>query len=185
MISIICGDPAEKGDYFAIVGVDLDLKRQWVFPKYAKQWQYRTFTTVAKEIKPVIKKIRPKFFGLETNYEGPKVLAAFSKEGIPAKGISSVGTLTDENRKFWQSMDSSYTIRWMKDMKFSQCFRWSAKPSKHMRILEDQVAEIEEKRTPSGHISYGGKKGRHDDLFSAFKLCCHIARVYIERDEDA
>ena len=185
VIRIICGDPAEKGDYFAVVGVDLDIDRGWIFPKYARQWQGLTFPEVARRLKPLIRKIKPKFWGLETNYKGSEVIEAFTAAGIPAQGISSVGLLTSQHRKYWQSMDSSYTVQWMKEMKFSQSFRWPAKPTAHMKLLENQISDIEETRTPSGNFKYAGRRGRHDDLFAAFKLCCHVSRIYMEREDAA
>lgn len=194
MVRIVCGDPSgfkdieskNKGDSFGIVGIALDLDRKFVKVRYAKQWTGLSFSEVARKFKPHYNKIKPKFCGLETNNDGKAAIRVFQSMGIDAQGINTVSNLTASSRHKWQAMDKTFTVQYLKGLKYDQRIRWPIPKltTREMKILQDQVASISEYMTPNGSIGYKARRGRHDDLFSAFLLCVHMARIYMERDDN-
>ena len=183
-IRIMMGDPGRTHDPFGIVGVELDLKTFIIIPKFARHYQKMSFEKVAADMLPIVQKIKPSIFGLETNNEGKKAINEFQKQGINTKGVSTVSVLTDEHRQYWQSMDKTYTVKWVKSMIATRNIQFPSNPSPHMQALEDQISLIAEYITPNGSLSYKARNGRHDDLFMAFILCCHIARIYMDMSDE-
>ena len=194
MVRIVCGDPSgfrdidskNQGDAFALVGIELDLDRKAIHIKYAKQWTGLSFLDVAYRFKKDYNKIKPKFCGLETNNAGKSAIRDFQTVGINAHGINTVSNLNASTRHRWQAMDKTFTVQYLKQMRYEQRVIWPhpSITTRHMRILQDQFASIGEYMTNNGSVGYRAMKGRHDDLFSALLLCVHMARIYIERDEN-
>ena len=192
--TILCGDPARGNDRFAFVGASLHhtekLERHFwrINLKFARQYQKTTFEGVAADMSPIIRKVRPDFIGLESNNEGKQALAAFHQQGhTQTKSIFTTGTMTAANRKKkWESMDKPYTINWLRRCAAADgpenapaFIAAPLKPSPQMRVLLEQITMIKQYRTHTGEFSYKAISSRHDDLFMAFLLCCHVARHVI------
>ena len=192
MIRIICGDPngirntktKNDNDSFGMVGIELDLDREQVDIRYAKVWTGKSYGEVIADFKKDYMRIKPKFFGLETNNTGHVAIREFRAAGMNAHGINTVSSLTELNRHKWQAMDKAFTVQYLKKKKRAQELLWPPKSSKAMKILENQCLSISEYVTLSGKAGYKARQGQHDDLFSALLLCVHMARIYIERDKN-
>ena len=103
------------------------------------------------------------------------------------KGIFTTGTMTAKNRQTkWESMDKPYTIDWLRRCAAADGPENAPafvvpprKPSPHMQVLMEQITMIKQYRTHTGEFTYRAISSRHDDLFMAFLLCCHVARHVI------
>lgn len=192
--TILCGDPARGNDRFGLVGISLHHSEKierhfWrINIKFARQYQKTTFEGVAADMSPIIRKVRPDFLGLEINNEGRKALEAFHQQGHKhTKGIFTTGTMTAKNRQTkWESMDKPYTIDWLRRCAAADGPENAPafvvpprKPSPHMQVLMEQITMIKQYRTHTGEFTYRAISSRHDDLFMAFLLCCHVARHVI------
>ena len=149
-----------------------------------------SFDDVAQDMLPLINQVQPHYFGLETNNEGREAINAFRRHDIGVQEITTVGRLSEENRrKAIDRMDKSHTVQW-----FVQCAKspptkkpafiyFPNKPSDHMIVLQEQIQMIQVYLTPNGSFTYKAMSNRHDDLFMSFLMCCHVARIHIERTD--
>ena len=187
---IICGDPARGPDRFAFVGIRLLHReihfRNWfkINVRLAKQYHRQPFWDVAEDMLPLLLKVNPVYFGLETNNMGEGAIDAFSRLGYSdIRRITTVPAMNEINReKNWERMDKPYTVQWLVDCCHKRhsekpaLIQFPQKPSATMRVLIEQILMIQEYKTPSGFTGYKAMSSRHDDLFMAFLMCCHVAR---------
>ena len=176
----MAGDPARANDYFGACGGDIDIRKGLLYVRYAMQWKKTPFFQVAKEIKPMWKRAHPKIFALEKNNEGEKAIEMFSMAGIPVMGITTTGDVSDHGR--WEVMDKAYTVHWIQKMFRNHRIIFPTNHSIYMQMLIDQLKQVIKQRTPNGSVTYKAMRNRHDDLFSAFLILCHLARLYIGVD---
>ena len=179
-VVLIAGDPADSGDAFGLNGCEANLDKKEIRVKYARQWTGIPFSQVAYETKPLWKSVKPTIFALETNYKGTEVLREFKLKGIPVMGIKSVNRLTEENRSRWDVMEKKYTVEWVIGMIKEHRIKFPKDHSIYMQMLISQIQQIRRYRTPSGETTYRAMNNRHDDLFMAFLINCHLARLYME-----
>lgn len=183
-IKIVMGDPGRRNDPFGIVGIELDMDTHTIKPKLARQFTKTKYGVVADYILTVKKTIRPNIIGLETNNRGKRVLSIFAtKYNLKLVGINTSANLTTKTLERGLAMDKPYMIGWLKEQLQNHIIKFPSKPTVEMQVLITQIHQIVGIRTPNGSTTYKAQRGRHDDLFMAFLLCCHMARLYIRRQE--
>ena len=184
MVIIIMGDPGRSHDPFAIVGIELDMKTGKIRPRLARQFIKTKYGVVASYLLTIRQKLHPQFLGIETNNRGKSVQKLFHKKyNLKVAGIFTSSHLTEQTRQRGESMDKPYMVNWLKNYINDDMIEFPENPGDDMRELENQLGQIVSIPTLSGGISYKAQRGRHDDLFMALLLCCHIARLYLSRQE--
>ena len=146
--NIMCADPARANDRFAFVGVSLIHREAYgrhywrINVKFARQYVRTPFSMVATRMMPLIKRVSPHVFGVETNNEGKQAIAAFHAAGIPdIEPITTCGRLSEKKRRIGlNTMDKPYTVQWL-----ARCAQ--APPS-------DKPAFIYFPDRPSDHSAY-------------------------------
>lgn len=182
MIKIVMGDPGRHNDPFAIVGIEYDTETRKIYPKLARQFIQSKYGVVAEFLLAVRRSQHPNVMGLETNNRGGKVLKLFeSKYNLQMTGVFTSFDLTEETMLRGKSMDKPYMVKWLRE-NFSRVIFPQVKTA-DMQELINQINQIVGIRTPSGHMMYKAQRGRHDDLFMALLLCCHVAMVYQRRQD--
>ncbi len=183
-IRIVMGDPGRQTDPFGIVGIELNLESEIIRPRLARQFIKTRYGIVADYLRDIKENAKPDFMGLETNNRGGKVLQLFQeKYNLKLLGINTCGELTEESRERGKSMDKPFMVSWLKQQLIIDNVEFPINPSTHMAELQNQLNQIVGIRGPGGNIQYKATRGRHDDLFMAFLLCCHMARLYLRRQE--
>jgi len=173
-IRIACGDPARSHDPFGIVGIESDVINDIVRVEFAKQFFNKPYRIVAKYLTKVNNNFKPDFMGIETNYRGKKLLQLFNyKYHLPVKGIYTSSNLTEKTRRKGTVMDKPYMIDWFIRHKQQHKILFPEILTFDMSILNNQIQDISRIPTQTGY-TYKAQKGRHDDLFMALLLCCHI-----------
>ena len=184
IVKIVMGDPGRKNDPFGIVGIELDMKTGIIKPKLARQFIKTKYGVVADYLLTVRNSIKPNIIGIETNNRGKRVMNLYrEKYALKLVGINTSANLTLETLERGLTMDKPFMIGWLKEYLQNHMIKFPNNPTVEMKVLIDQIHQIVGIRTAAGHISYKAQRGRHDDLFMAFLLCCHIARLYLKRQE--
>lgn len=195
-IRIVMGDPSGTlkpfdllsdnitNDPFGIVGIQADLIQKKIHVKLARQLKNTKFSSVANEFHSIKDRIKPHFMGLETNNRGKEVLKLFkTKYHLSLHGVSTSSNLTDQTRENGYAMDKPFMINWFAEQKQDHNILFPEKPTHDMSELITQVSEISRFKSLNGSESYKRIRGRHDDLFMALLLCCHIALLYMKRHD--
>ena len=183
MVRIIMGDPGSTADPFAIVGIELDLETGNIEVKMAKQFIKTEYGIVAQYFKKLQRTIKPHFMGIETNNRGKEVQKLFhEKYDVKVAGIHTSSHMSEKKRHEGKSMDKPFTVQWLKKYMGKGHIKFLSTNNKDMKELLTQIGLISSITTLSGGITYKAHSGRHDDLFMALLLCCHIARLYMEND---
>lgn len=181
-------DPAETSDPTGIIGIHGNFITRKIHVKLAKQIKDKNKTIrlhkTASYLIKIRNKICPDFMGAETNNDGKDIIQSLKKLGISLHGISTSGNLTDETRAKGLSMDKPFMIDWFQKSKQKHFILFPPKPSQDMQELIDQICQIVEIKTPAGTSSHKAQRGRHDDLFMALLLCCHVFLVLLEKYEE-
>ena len=186
MVKIVMGDPGRSHDPFGIVGIDLDMETGKIRPKLARQFIKTKYGIVANYLLTIEKKLRPQFMGIETNNRGKNVQKLFStKYNLQVAGVFTSSNLTEKTRERGESMDKPFMIHWLRDYIDDGMVEFPEHPSEDMQELINQHSQIVGINTMTGSVSYKAQRGRHDDLFMAFLLCCHMARLYLRRQNDS
>ena len=183
---VLAGDPGRKGDPFGFCGVEMDYNTGAIYVRFARQYTKTEFADVAKDMQQVIQTVMPDAIVLESNRDGKEAIDEFKKLDDITQGINTVASMSDKNiASNPRSMDKSYTIHWLQDKMKENKIKFPAKDrtSPHMQVLIDQIAMISSYTTPNGSIGYKALRGRHDDIFMAFLLCCHTCRHQYARSE--
>ena len=173
-----------NNDPLGVVGIQANLITKKFHIKLARQFTNEKYVNVVNFLKSIKKKIHPDFMGIETNNRGKDIQELFKiKYNLPLTGINTSSHLTSKSRDKGLSMDKAFMIEWFAVQKQKHNILFSDNPSKHMSLLMDQIPQIGTMRTASGLTTYKAVRGRHDDLFLALLLCCHIALLYQKRYE--
>jgi len=173
-----------NNDPFGVVGIHANLITKKIHVKLAKQFKKEKYETVANYLQSVKKKINPDFMGIETNNRGKDILKLFeSRYSLPLHAVTTSSHLTENTRSKGFAMDKPFMINWFVEEKQKHNILFSPKPSKDMQTLIDQIPQIVSLKTLSGLTTHKAQRGRHDDLFMALLLCCHIALMYMNRYE--
>ena len=180
-IKIVCGDPARRNDAFGIVGIQSDITLDIIKIGLAKQFFNQPYSIVAKYFTKIQNNLKPDFMGIETNYRGNKLLQLFNnKYKLNLKGIYTSSNLKEETRVKGKVMDKSYMINWFVQHKLHHKIKFPEIMTPEMTTLSKQIQDMIRIPTSTGY-TYKAQKGRHDDLFMALLLCCHIHLHYRER----
>jgi len=181
MVTIVCGDPARRHDAFGIVGIESDFKNDIIRIGLAKQFFNQPYGVVANYFTKIQNTLSPDFMGIETNYRGQKLLQLFNnKYNLPIKGIYTSSNLTEKTRVSGKVMDKSYMIKWFVQHKLNHKIKFPEIMTVEMTTLQTQMNDMIRIPTQTGY-TYKAQKGRHDDLFMALLLCCHIHLHYMEK----
>ncbi len=193
-VKIVMGDPSGTlkpfeplsdnitNDPFGIVGIHADLIQKQIHVKLARQFKNTKFSVVANELHSIRNKIKPHFMGLETNNRGKEILKLFqTKYHLSLHGVSTSSNLTDQTREQGHAMDKQFMIEWFAQQKQKHNILFPKNPTPDMNELITQVSQISGFKSYNGTTSYKRIRGRHDDLFMALLLCCHIALLYMKR----
>ena len=105
------------------------------------------------------------------------------KYNLDVAGIFTSANLTEKTINRGQSMDKPEMVKWLKDTMANHQVLFPEKPSEDMQELINQIHQIVGITGPSGHTTYKAMRGRHDDLFMAFLLCCHVTILFMKRQE--
>ncbi len=186
--TIVMTDPAESSDPTGIIGIHGNFETQKIHVKLAKQFKDKDknlrLSNTANFLIAIKKTIHPDFMGAETNNDGVEIIKKLKRLGISLYGISTSANLTDETRTKGISMDKPFMIDWFKKQKEKHNILFSSEPSQDMQECIDQISEIAEIKTPGGKSSHKRLRGRHDDLFMALLLCCHVFLVLYQKWEE-
>lgn len=186
--TIIMTDPAESSDPTGIIGIHGNFKTKQIHVKLAKQITDKDknirLSKTAKFLIKMRNSIHPDFMGAETNNDGVEIIKNLKRLGISLHGISTSANLTDETRTKGTAMDKPFMIDWFKKQKIKHNILFSSEPTQDMQECIDQIAEISEISTPGGKTSHKRLRGRHDDLFMALLLCCHVFLVLYQQWEE-
>ena len=178
------GDPGRSADPFAVVGIELDMDTGKIKVKLARQFIKTKYGIVADYLLTVRKQLRPNFIGIETNNRGKKVLKLFhEKYNLKIAGIFTSANLTAKTMERGETMDKPFMVKYLKEQLQNNMIEFPPNPSEDMAELLRQINEFVGIRNPSGHTTYKAMRGRHDDLIMSLLLCCHMARLYVKRQE--
>ena len=180
LMKIVCGDPARSHDAFGIIGIQSDIINDVVRIGLAKQFFNQPYGVVASYFGTIQNNLKPDFMGIETNYRGHKLLKLFNnKYNLPIKGIYTSSNLTEKTRVSGKVMDKSYMIKWFIKHKLYHKIKFPEIMTPEMITLTNQMNDMIRIPTQTGY-TYKAQKGRHDDLFMALLLCCHVHLHYRE-----
>ncbi len=181
LIKIVCGDPARRNDAFGIIGIQSDIINDTIRIGLAKQFFNQPYSIVANYFTKIKNNLKPDFIGIETNYRGEKLLQLFNyKYNLDIKGIHTSANLTEKTRQTGKVMDKSYMIKWFIKHKLAHKIKFPEILTPEMITLTNQMNDMIRIPTQTGY-TYKAQKGRHDDLFMALLLCCHIHVHYREK----
>ena len=172
---ILCGDPARSNDYFAFVGIEYDTDTDTIYIKFARQYQGKPFSAVARDMLPIIKKIKPHVFCLESNNEGKTAIKSFEKLGIRTRAIYTTSKTNDDNARM-ETMPKGYTVKDLKVRFNDKRVFFPTQQNATIKELKLQMQLFTQYVTLNGSTTYRASRG-HDDLVSALLLTCHIARM--------
>jgi len=181
LIRIVCGDPARRNDAFGIVAIESDIINDIIRIGLAKQFFNQPYGIVANYFIKIKNKLKPDFMGIETNYRGEKLLQLFNyKYNLDIKGIYTSSNITEKTRLTGRVMDKSYMIKWFIQHKLHHKIKFPETMTPEMITLSNQMNDMIRIPTQTGY-TYKAQKGRHDDLFMALLLCCHIHVHYKDK----
>ena len=185
LIKIVMTDPAETGDPTGIVGIQGNLATRQVHVLLAKQITdkdkklrlFNTFSFLSK----VRDTIKPDFMGMEGNNDGKEIIKKLQSKGLILKKITTSSNLTDKTTRRGFAMDKPKMVDWLKKQKIKHNILFPPETKGDMEELIDQIPQIVSIRTLTGGTSHRAQRGRHDDLFMALLLCCHVFLLYLAR----
>ncbi len=185
VVRIIMGDPARTSDPFGIVGIEGDLEKDIIRVKLAKQFTERDankrMARVCGYLQNIRDEIKPHYMGFESNNDGHSIISYMKGKGLPLHGITTSANLTAARRRGGYAMDKPRMIEWFSEYKDNHKIQFPEGGGADMEELIKQISLIVRQRTPTGNYTYRAERGRHDDLFMALLLCCHIYKVYMQK----
>ena len=188
VVTIVMGDPAESGDPTGIVGITGNFMTKKIHVKLAKQFKQRDknvrLQKTGEYLLRVRKKIHPDFMGMESNNDGKEIIGKLNL--IPLMKLTSINTsanLADETRLRGYSMDKPLMVEWFANQKKLHNIVFADDTKGDMQELIDQIGMIVSGKSPGGSTTFKAARNRHDDLFLALLLCCHVFLVYLNRWE--
>lgn len=178
-LNVVSGDPARRGDAFAIAGLEGTYPERTIHIRHAKQFIKKPYGTVATHLKLLQKKVNPKIMVIETNYRGKRLLPLFrDKYNLPLFGIHTSSNLTDETRRKGFAMDKPFMIKWYAKQQKNHRILYPDKKSADMQEMITQDNEMVGITGLTGYTSYKRVRGRHDDLFMAKLIGCNFIRLW-------
>ncbi len=184
-IRIVMADPAQSSDPTGIVGIEGHCPTGKIRVKLAKQFTDKNkeirLNKTASYLRKIRERIEPDYLGMETNNDGTEIIKKINQQGgVSLSGITTSANLTAKTRRKGRSMDKPFMIKWLATKLRNHDIEFPKKEStqKDMKILIEQIPQIVSQRTPNGSITYKAQRNRHDDLFMALLLCCHIFMIY-------
>lgn len=172
---ILSGDPARSSDSFGVVGLEATWPERKIHIRYAKQFWNEPYGIVANHFTTLQKKVKPDMMILEKNFDYDEVSKAFVH--LPITYVSTTGNMTEKNRSKGWAVDKPYMIKWLKTEYTRHTIQYPSNKTTDMAELINQQNEMVGITSPSGHVSYKRKRGRHDDLFLACLIGCNAIRI--------
>ena len=157
-----------------MVGTTYDQDSDFIRVRAARQFVQERYGVVARMLQVAQERICPDFMVIESNQRtGKRVVQLFrEKYGLDVKPVYTTANMVSLRP---HAMDKPATVKFLKTRLKEKTIKFNLRAA-HMHILIDQINSIVSGRTPAGNVTYKGMRGRHDDLFSALLLNCHIIR---------
>ena len=177
-------DPGTS-DPTGIVGIDGDLAANKIKVKLARQItepvKYKRYRETRDYLKLLQRKIRPDVMGIETNNRGRDLYIKLKMHGIRLEGINTCGDMNFQNTLKGHAMDKPHMTGWTARAISEQVIEFPEKGLADMDELINQIHTIKPFISPNGSTQYRAMNSRHDDLWSAFLLCCYVFFVMKHR----
>jgi len=175
---IIGIDPGRTHDPAAIVGITWS-PADGIMIRHASQHVGMSYDTLAhRHVRPLCQSVLPHYVAVETNNEGHACLAAIRRAGVTgARGVATTGAMDPWRRsRSPYAMDKPYMVSWMRERLRGGRLRLPPKGhSRYADLLCTQIQDISSYQQLSGSTAYRARLGRHDDLWMAAMLACHVA----------
>ena len=175
-LKLLVGDPAKSGDAFGVLGLQGTWPERKIYIRHAKQFWNEPYGIVANHFITLQKKVKPDMIILEKNFDYEDISKAFAH--LPIIYVSTTGNVTEKNRAKGWAVDKPFMIGWLKTEYTRHTIQYPTNQTADMAELVNQQNEMVGITSPSGHVSYKRKRGRHDDLFLCKLIGCNAIRIW-------